>query len=443
MSGQLLGGVVLLGSAEVALKRVLSSFTVYDAEVVDSHWAFVHAISTPENFTSQKRIWWRYPRSQNLPPAFISLNPGEHRTDTPDGPDDVILDPPEPDQAATLSSILEALLREVQKPWIPQTDQLKHLQLSAENALSEARKPSYKAAVELFNEASQKVQFDQNADSKEIVKHLYHQCLLTHQFPICRFSPALLLWQLQGMLNQWITPSPYEEPVSYFYGYVDQIKETSHAAQMCKHLVYIGNIAYDEATAYLKDALNASSLMKLNYFLILALHSYTTATIVAAADKKSSLGLSFKYKSLLAEEGFSCTLDGMMSGVRFFLQDPDDIAKRIHSEIASGRDIQSIKRETSSPIFPVLTKFFWRSLLARAMTLSPGASFTAGLSELQALEKEYMSHNDAFDTSSLFEIAWLEHCLLSAYKVAGNDMLVKEYANKIAGRLVIATVLHQ
>jgi hypothetical protein len=80
------------GTADYALHSVRAACSVVDPERTEKAWRIVRAIACHRE-SSGNRVWFRitYPEGDQ---AFISINPGEHRTVQPTGGNDVVVELP-------------------------------------------------------------------------------------------------------------------------------------------------------------------------------------------------------------------------------------------------------------------------------------------------------------------------------------------------------------
>jgi len=431
--------VLIAGAAEVALNKVLSAAMLSEPTRGEEAWQLTHAIATPVNFTYPKRIWWRTTNKDGIRPAYISLNPGEYRTVEPTGPDDVIWDPNSSSPAEPLADILQSVLEDSKSEAISQTATLRRYQSYAINALAEIKTPSHGFAAERFQSAARELRKSGASHQQHLVNDLYDTCLYQFRFPLTDFSLCMLLLQLQGMCSQWIEQNAYAEPPGFYFGYVEMMAKGIHRSRLIESLKIAGNVNYADAKRSIKNGLDAYSLDEHTKYLTLGAHQYFTALCVARANERCRLGLNLDYTLLVAEEGFACTSAGIMSGFQFFLADPDSLVINIVQQLASKDSLGAITRGLCTAVYPTLTKFFARTLVARALTMKMGPQFSDGLKQLHGLEQEHASNCTL--GAGAFEASWLNHCLLNAYRALGDQEMVQKYALKIAATLIVGKTL--
>jgi hypothetical protein len=439
---KILGDVLIPGSAELALSRILSAVTLYEPSLSEEAWQMTHAIATPINFTYPKRIWWRISNNVGMPPAYISLNPGEHRTVEPQGPNDVVWDPEKSKPAQSLGEILRSAVEDSKSEAISQTHALEKYRSYATDVLADYKRPSHARALKLFRHAASELRRTGAVHQQQLANELYDVCLHQYRLPVSSFSLCMLLLQLQGMCNQWIEQDVYadmSELSSFYFTYVRMMAKGDTRTRLTESLRLIGNTSYSDGKNSIKAGLNSYSLQRLTKLLSLGAHQYLTALSVATANQKLGLGMELDYTLLVAEEGFACTITGIMSGFEFFLNHPDLLVRDIIQKISSNDPLDQITRGLCSAIFPTFTKFFAETLVTRAMTMEMSPQFSTGLDRLKELDFEQSTKGDPM--SGVFESSWLNHCLLNAYKVSGDEDMVKSYAIKIAAQMIAGKVL--
>lgn len=434
-------GVLIAGAVELALQRTLSAYRLFEPHRSDKVWKFTEAIGAPTEEQPGKRIWWRGSPDAHGISGYISLDPGEYRTEEPTGPNDVIMDPPGDHDSPALSAILSAILEESKLDYVPKTATLRRYQELAAEALEYGNQNEFPEAAQLFGQAASKASSGDHADWQGLISSLYDRCLFGHRMPIVQFSPCMLLLSLQAMCGAWIQQPSFEAPVAYLSGFVKELSEGEFRTTLVESLSAIGRSSYKDANTNVKKAVASYSLASTNTQLVLACHLFFTALLVAKLDEQYSLKADLGYSLLLADEGFACTQSGLLYGVRFFLRKPGETVREIVWNLADGEAAPRILRRFSSPIFPVLGSFLARTLVAAARIDTAGSAFDLGLKQLLELEQEAGAQEDL--SIGEFEASWLDQCLLNAYRSLGDENNMRRYATKIATRLVLGMSMNQ
>jgi hypothetical protein len=432
--------VLIAGGVELALQRTLSAYRLYDPERSDKLWKFTKSIAAQEN-PPGKRVWWRGSPDAHGVSGYISLDPGEYRTEEPTGGNDVTMDPPENDDSPALSVILTAILEESKLDYVPQTAMLRRYQEAATRVLQHGKQVEFPEAAQRFSEAASKARSGDESAWPALIKFLYDDCLFDHGMPIILFSQCMLLLQLQGICGAWIEQDCFKAPLPYLRGLVKELSQDNSRTKLAEVLSTIGRSSYRDANNNVKLALASYSLSSTTAQLVQACHLFFTALLVAKLEEEYSLNADLGYSTLLADEGFACTQTGLLYGVQFFTKKPSATVREIVWNLADGEAVPKIIRRFSSPIFPAIGNFLARTLVAAARIETEGSAFDLGLKQLLELEQE--ANGPGLLSIGEFESSWLDQCLLNAYKKLGDENNTRRYAVKIATRLVLGKSMNQ
>jgi hypothetical protein len=281
----------------------------------------------------------------------------------------------------------------------------------------------------------------------EVVAKLYKEGLDERSLPLQGFSSAIAFLQLQAILGIWrdpagsgTSPSPYQDPTSAFYGYVEAVAALPDTAELTATLAEIGNGNYRWAVASIKRGINGNSLRNLINELVLGFHQYSIAFMVAQSARLTGLECGFCYTLTQAEEGFVCTQSGLLYPTDFLFDEIDALPLYFLERLSAGKSDSEIVTAYSSPQFPLFTKKFLRVLLACARAYSTGETFERGFRDLKSLESEFNEVSVSMETP--FERGWINRALLKAYKKKGDEAQAMIYANKIAFTLVMERAFH-
>ena len=443
---KIFGDVLVPGAIEIALARILSAYRLYDPGLSNKTHQITHYMATNSVATLPgKRVWFRNSPEKHGIGGYISLTPGEFRTELPNGPNDIIHDPPPVDDSPVLGSLVWQVLKSSKAASVPQTSSLRRYQELAYRVLEEDSKTydpgstPESEGIELFKKAAHQVQSG-TGDSNAIIRDLYQACLFEYRMSITQFASCMTLLHLQAMSGGWIDASnAFHNAADSLGGFATTMSGSDHRQALIETCLAIGTGAYREGGKAIQTALNSHSLSVTNTNLMLACHHYWTATIIGKLNDRFTLGAQLPYTEAIAEEGFCCSLSGLSGAVDFLLKAPSQSVKEVASDLAAGDVVPAVLSRMSSVKFPVFNKWFAKSLVAAAQTRTPGASFAAGMKLLLSLEKELSAE---FPTESDFEPAWMDQCLLNAYQAAGDDENAKRVAIKIATRMVFAYALN-
>src|SRR5829696_8449222 len=132
----------------LALRRLLYAMMAGEPGWADDHQDFIYKIAEGDNSDALGRVWWRVPRRVNDPegwmPGYMSLNPGEYRSERPNGPNDIIREtPPSSHPAPRLSDLLRAQVHLIEPHMDDIYDDLQLLKQQAEKLLQNMQSNNY------------------------------------------------------------------------------------------------------------------------------------------------------------------------------------------------------------------------------------------------------------------------------------------------------------
>jgi hypothetical protein len=431
---------LIVGTASFALNSVRAACCLYNATDHERGWRNVQALDHLQQIPG-KRVWCRFLYADGKE-SFICLDPGEYRTVRPNAANDVVVEPPETFPGDTLAKRLEALL-DFCREFSSSREEIEALAATVKNFARDHQ--SVRTDTELFESADENLRSGRGNPS-DLIQELFREVLLKHKMPIVEFSTAMALLQLQVMMGQWIEPKSrgifgkkisraYEKPMQSFINYTHTLAASPYREKLIAQLSVIGNANYRDASASVKEALNHASLVACTRELAVGVHQYFIALLVTATMVRQNLTAPLKYKAVQAEEGYACTITGLLYPTSFLFLNPDTEPARIAALLASGVPESSILLRTCSPIWPLFTKKFAKTLVATALTFNADGSFARGLEELHKLEREYAETPP--DLNVDFERGWIDNALLKAYRLIGDEERTRAYAMRIAGQLVL------
>jgi len=427
---EVFGGMVTVGSALYALAGVRAACSLYNPRDTEQALRTVLALGQLPS-VADKRVWGHFARADGSD-SFISTSPGEYRTVRPDSNEDLVVELSHADSEAILADRLRAILSYCQK-YIPPGPEIESLRVTVDNFTTNRQI--------LRNDAGPFDSVDNMARQgkgnwPELVQGLFREVLLEHKMTVVDFSISMALIQLQAMMGQWIEQNEgtYKHPMKSFRSYTHTLAASSDRDRLAKQLQQLGNGNYIDAGPSVKQALNQDSLIEFIKLLVVGVHQYFVARLVASTMSRESLNLPLVYKSVQAEEGYTCATTGISYPLTFVFSVPDTEPTQISRSLSARVQESSVLYGISSPLWPVFTKKFAGILLATAKTLLPH-SFAHGLSELHRYENEYEKMSPVINVE--FERGWIAHALLKAYRLTGNEARTKSYAAKIAAEMLM------
>jgi hypothetical protein len=164
---------------------------------------------------------------------------------------------------------------------------------------------------------------------------------------------------------------------------------------------------------------------------------FTVTAMLKSLDEASVPRAAINLDPIVAEEAIACTSTGIQLGADFCVEHPDAYPLRLFASY--GAEMPEVKRRVrakSSEIEPTFTKLFGQILAAQAVTHSnvPEKAAT-GIAELKRLNEE------AAHKGEEFEMSWLDHALMNAYRRTGDAEVARQFAERISRKLVVRTVL--
>jgi hypothetical protein len=430
---QILANQLIPGVDKYALVSLKAACSVLDPEMSEERWALTRVLNE-QPMIDGKRVWYQF-AGGSIGDCYISVHPGEHRTDRPNGLNDIVLTPPPPPADDTLTRRLLALV-DFARTFSIHKEEVDDVATTVRDFAAKRTSPY---GAELFAQASDQVR-EGRGNRQELTQALYYEGLLNHTMPLLQFSAAMALFQLQAMTGQWVDPeqrNPYLEPIGSLNGFMRAVAASEHRRDLEKALAMVGNNCYRDGGESVKSAINSPSLVALSRHLVNACHQYLTALFVARNIQREKLNTSLNYRLIQADEGYACAQSGIFNPADFLFNDPEGEARGIARAIASGKPEANLTFFLSTPFWPRYTKRFARTLVAQARTLL-ASQLEQGIRELHELEKEY---GEALGEEVEFERGWIDSALLRAYRVLGDEERVKRYATRIAGRLVVLMAL--
>jgi hypothetical protein len=437
---KLFADVMIPGTERVAVQRVFAGLRVAPWEATEHLQYVFEALPSPAGIIGKRRVWWRI-KDAGGTEHYVNLDPAEYRTSAPEG-DAIVLDPPDMPPRNTCRDLLEAAIA---------ISELSPATGGYYRDLLSTAKAFLKDPEAVANEGRDRVRsfapLMREASPENVAKPLgglYYECLHCPRFDQVSFGATILLLQLQRMTNEWIQGDWLESPGGFLKGFLwDVSQEPGGRDRLATACEEIADHEYREARRTLTEALNTRCLASMGPLLTQAHHRFLMVHLlqVSAAD----CGVEFRLPrtKIVIEESAICTQTGLTYGAGIVMANhPNYIPEHIRDKAAEGGsdEFGAAISWGSTHVRPFVNRSFARVIGAHAMTLAEEREkVRRGLGFLIELRSGLVTDDTADEPS--FELGWLDHALLRAYRKLGMEDEAKRLAVRIAGRALVSCVL--
>jgi hypothetical protein len=137
------------------------------------------------------------------------MNPGEFRSERPDGPNDIVREAPVSSNPLRLSDLLRSHVRRVEAHIDNVDGDVKLLKQQAEKLLRNMQTNDYQEGLTIFREETLKLRTGREVSAQDVINGLYTNCFLNLLMPGTTFAMAMALLEIQMGVNLWIQ-SPHK-----------------------------------------------------------------------------------------------------------------------------------------------------------------------------------------------------------------------------------------
>lgn len=426
------GGTHIPAAADVALTRLLCCATAGELAYVDRYPSIASALAEAPTH-AHVRLWWKV-SNESGNAVYISIFPGEVRTQPPATPFDAVNELPDDPDALTVSELLRVLAHDPAVNERSATDRmLAMLVAQARRVTGGSAGADNSDAGRTFAGWHERVRDDPKQALPHAVATLYDECLQAFRMPAHRFVDAISLLQLQAALGLWIEPCDYAHPRRYLLTLVERTRHT-HASELRDVLTTGGNTLYESAKSRLADALTKSDLAAFSRDLAVARVGFLSALQFAELNRRYDVGAALHYSEVMADEGATCVLSSLMAGANFFVMKPLEFLRALQPmDRAQGqRHVGGALGLLASPVHPIFPRRFARLLIDAAAAYDVRPQRVALLAALENGRKELDEEPWGF----VFEQCWLDLVLLNVYRLHNDVEMTRRYANRFAARIV-------
>jgi len=423
----LFGGIVIAEAYFPGLRRICLAFNLMEESLSQQRSFDVELMSENHDPDDPRRVWW-HRRRPNGHEYWISINPGEFRTDPPD-PSDLVRELETGTPRQTLRSQLEKAIDSCEM-LRPATEEEEQTLSRAKKLLARKGTGIPQALCDALLSAPETM--DQDAYQKFVFK-LYDDFFDNYGATTVDFGLLLLLFQIQRVTAKRIEEDWTKAPAGFLKAFIRSLlADAAHRERNLGLLAEICDSTYELAGDYLTKGLEGP-MRGFDGRLMHAHHHFSNSHFLLQSLLDADVPVDrLPFMPILAEEGFVCTWTGIYMGPGFCTTPPEADPLRLSLNAGSSwHDARRQARKNASMIVPIVTRFMAEILAAQALTQTDRPeSVTKGIAELNRLNAEA-----GLDFS--FERAWIEQALLPAYRRIKDEEAVKRMALRIAGRLVL------
>lgn len=441
--------IIRLDSHLPTINGLLTVLMGFGPDEANLTYGLAHALRDADNeFVGgeDKRVWWEFLVAGGEKYHYISLHPPEFRSELPADSKNIVRRLANSGPQDYVTKFLLETVEGVESspfrmhPYLP--DLVKKARETL-HVISNDR--DFSAALYSLQKFGDLIRNGECRPDSDMFTELYTSMVLGLKLPVVKYSQAELLLRIQAGLNLWIQidsnlqkNTPYNTPTANLIELIRHIPAEKRI-QSFQFLSQSGETTFRLGKKSVASALAEHSLYQHQEKLREALFYFSTALSVARILKEFDQQRLLSYKEIVAEESLVCTHSGLALGVTFFSANPDFFPRRIAAKSGvSIENLQSKEFELSSPIWPIFPSIISRMLIGRAKTLQGGKSLVKGINELEEIKEELSISN-----FSLFEIDWLDYCLLNSYREGKEEAKALQIAFSIAGRMVVSMALRQ
>jgi hypothetical protein len=427
----LYGGNIIGGAYYPGLERVCVAFNLAD-ETLERRATHAVEIMTREHDPNETvRVWWRIADSDGKP-SWISINPGEFRTDPPEQPC-VIKDMPQGLPEISLRDLLAGAVGSC-SALPPFTEHESEVLAAAKRLLERTDEHVPISFYETVRSASH---MQDAGEYQLLINRLYQTYLAEFQCTVVDFSLVILLFQLQRALNVTIQEDWRDNPAGYLRTFLEHMLQNEQTrASTIETLIPICKMEFESGRRNIAHALDGK-MSAMPRQLAMSFHRFLMVKSMLNSLEKFVPRERLPVNPVVAEEALVCTRTGIHVGADFSMEHPDSVALDLQAR--SGPRLGAIRRQIqrqTSEIEPTFTRFFGRILAAQALAHSVDqADVQDAILELQQLAKEASSKGDEFEWS------WLDHVLMNAYRRVGDMEAVQRFALRISAKLAVRGAL--
>lgn len=427
---ELFGGVALPDAYFPALHRICVAFNTVDERLINELAYSVEVMVEEYSPDDRQRIWW-HSRDQHGKDTWISINPGEFRTEPPDSPCR-IREMPKGAPRQTTRNMLRAAIEALESfphpghegPYLARAKEL--LSRSPQGA-----QPELYTAIQSIPASAEPQEIQSHSDK------LYQDFFFSFRNTISDFTDCITLMHIQYAINMHIEQNWSSNPSKYLSSYIKLIcTEDSYRERFLQKIIDLAHKRFHSGRKLIGKGLDGS-MEDLSENLMMACHNFLSAnTILNLITKFGISPQRIQLNPNVVEEAFVCTWTGIHVGARFCMKHPNTYPLKYHANNGPIlKDLQRAARRDASEIQPIFTRSFAKILAAQALTSSDHKpDIENGLSELERLNKNQShAHN--------FEQSWIDHALLNAYRRVGDENNAKRMAIQIAAKLTLRLAL--
>jgi hypothetical protein len=404
----------------------MSAATLSDLKWLDRLWSFTEATSglrAPHG----RRLWWRLRYGRCT--FFICHEPGEFRTVEPREPHDFIEDAPEPTNGLGLSTLVKSVVERIQ---IPAWDEDSLALQAAARVLTEDPEGAAARGFDEFGTIAETARANPVEQLQPAIESLQRHCLMQFKTPADRFSPALTLVLLQGTLGQWFDRCDYGDSFPLLEELVKRARRDDPTG-IKQAIGDYGNNGYDAGKHWLSGALAAPGAVPAVRRLLIAHDSFRRAEHLRQLNDRFECGAVLKYSETVVNEGATCALSGVLTGVEFFVTSPDEYVERVRQHL-SVRGRASTLRTLASPLSPTHPKIFAMALVAAAEAINPESIDKHTTSVLIGLSRFY---DQEPYPEAILEMSWIDHRLMKIFRQRGQTHEEERYRTRLAARVAM------
>lgn len=427
----LLGGVILPGAHYTLMRDACTAFNIAPEELIDSGDGDIEFMSSAHNPNDPTRVWWEK-TSSNGRKSWISINPGEFRTEPPD-PHDLIL--PLPDRIPSITARIKLEQAVASCAALPPISPHEVMIFDLSKMLL-VRNPE-EARFKLRGLVQKALESRDQASYQEAVQHIYDAGLSQMSFNAMDFTSGIVMMHLQAIANVRVQQDWSKDPASFMRNFTRLLLDNSTTRKKIIAALYeIAEVEFDTGRQYVAEALDGA-MAAVSSKLMFAWHRFLLAHIVIRALKDAGLSeAELPVNSIVSEEAVACTITGIKYRAHFAMNHPD--AGALELRAASRPTLEELRRRArsySSEIVPAYTRRFADILAAQALTFEQDAhAIRAGLAELDRLDP-------LLNLDAEVELAWLDHVRLNAWIRLGETEKAKGVALRITGQIITRSAL--
>jgi hypothetical protein len=428
----LFAGNVIGGTSYVGLERVCVAFNMADEALQDRASHNIEIMSQAHDPDDPRRVWWRSVDADGRE-SWTSINPGEFRTTLPEPPCEV-RDLPAGMPTVSLRDMLEGAIASCEAV-PPFTDRERKTLEAAKRLLARRYE---RVPTEMYQFVRSASNITEQAQYQAFIDDLYENYFVGFQCTIVDFSLAVIFVQLQCALSAHIEQDWRDDPAGYLRAYLRQmLADERTRAKTIETLLSISKSEFDAGRETIIKALDGT-MGDMPRRLMMAYHRFFMVKAMLNSLEDGSVPRNkIQPDPIVSEEAIACTATGIHLGADFCVEHPDVYPLRLLT--SCGAELPALRRKIraqTSEVEPTFTRLFGQIIAAQALGHSEDpVKIAACIAELNHLNEEAVHRGDDFEWS------WLDHALLNAHRRNGDTNAVRQFADRIARKLVVRTVL--